>query len=192
MNVAPPGDPLDAGLRLAAALAAHGVSYALGGALAYGLWGIPRATVDVDINVFVREESMDGLFAALRSLGIEVDADAARQDSANTGLIIARWADYRIDLFTPSIDFSWAAERTAVERSIDGRVARFLSAEAIAVFKLLFFRGKDVVDLERLVAVQGPGLDCDYVRRHIVEMMGEDDERVRRWDTIVAAFGSPH
>ena len=43
-----PSDPFEAGLRLAAALQARGVSYALGGALAFGLWGVPRATIDWD------------------------------------------------------------------------------------------------------------------------------------------------
>jgi hypothetical protein len=52
------------------------------------------------------------------------------------------------------------------------------------VFKLLFFRGKDVVDLERLVAVMGPSLDAATVRRHMVEMMGEEDERTRTWDRL--------
>jgi hypothetical protein len=59
-----------------------------------------------------------------------------------------------------------------------------LSAECLAVFKLLFFRAKDPVDLERLVAVQGPQLDAGYIRYHVAEMMGEDDERVQRWDEI--------
>ena len=61
------------------------------------------------------------------------------------------------------------------------------SAEATAVFKLLFFRGKDLVDLERLVAVQGAKLDTDYVRRWVAEMVGEDDTRIERWDQMVAA-----
>ena len=55
------------------------------------------------------------------------------------------------------------------------------------MFKLLFFRGKDLVDLERLVAVH-QGLDCAYVRRWIVDMMGADDDRVHRWDAIVQRF----
>jgi hypothetical protein len=58
------------------------------------------------------------------------------------------------------------------------------------VFKLLFFRSKDLADLERLVAVQGRDLDRGYVRRWMVDMMGEDDARVREWDRIVAAGGS--
>jgi hypothetical protein len=54
---------------------------------------------------------------------------------------------------------------------------------------LLFFRGKDIVDLERMVALSGPTLDRGYVRRWIVECVGEDDLRVRVWDRIVADVG---
>ena len=46
---------------------------------------------------------------------------------------------------------------------VEGTEVWFLSAEALCVFKLIFFRGKDVVDLERLVAVQGTALDATYV-----------------------------
>ena len=89
----------------------------------------------------------------------------------------------------PSIRFSWEAEHTRVRvTDAAGWSGWFLSAEALAVFKLLFFRDKDVVDLERLVAVR-PELDLAYVRRWITEMMGEDDERTRKWDEIAVRFG---
>ena len=67
--------------------------------------------------------------------------------------------------------------------------AWYLSAEATAVFKLMFFRSKDVADLERLVAVQRAALDHAYVRRWIVEMMGEDDPRTTTWDDPVTRLG---
>ena len=86
----------------------------------------------------------------------------------------------------PCIPFCWEAGRTKVRHTIDGHVAWFLSAESIAVFKLLFFRLKDRVDLERLVAVRGDRLDRAYIRRWIVDMMGEDDERVLAWDALCA------
>lgn len=59
---------------------------------------------------------------------------------------------------------------------------------ALCVFKLLFFRSKDVVDLERLINRQGKSLDVAAVRRHIVEMMSETDPRVARWDDLVREF----
>lgn len=68
-----PADALEAGLQLASELESRGVPYALGGALAYGQYGIPRATNDVDVNVFVEPSALAPVFASLRALGIELD-----------------------------------------------------------------------------------------------------------------------
>lgn len=179
-----PGDAFEAGLIIAATLEARGISYALGGALAYGQYGIPRATNDVDVNVFVEPPELSALFDALRTLGIAVDETAARTAADREGLIVLRYGDYRLDVFTPSIAFSWEAERTRVRQVVEGTAVWFLSAEALCVFKLLFFRGKDIVDLERLVAVQGTELDAAYIRAQIAAMLGEDDERVAAWDRL--------
>jgi hypothetical protein len=45
--------PVELARRLADALEAAGVPYALGGALAFNPYGPPRATKDVDINIFL-------------------------------------------------------------------------------------------------------------------------------------------
>jgi hypothetical protein len=182
----PPEDAFGAGLQIADALESHGVSYALGGALAYGQYGIPRATNDVDVNVFVEVESLEPVFSALRSLGISVDDAAARDHASAEGMFEVHLGDFRVDVFTPSIEFSWEAERTRVRRTIDGVGVWFLSAEALCVFKMLYFRGKDVVDLERLIAVQGSAVDSAYVRARIAEMVGEQDPRVETWDRLLA------
>lgn len=178
----------EAGRAIADALSAAGFPYALGGALALGVAGVPRGTMDVDVNVFVAERELPSLIEALRSLGIDIDPEYALARAARDGMFVGLWDGMRIDVFVPSIPFSDEAGRTAVTITIDGWTGRFLSPEAIAVFKLLFFRIKDRGDLERLVAVRGTQLDHGYVRRWIVEMMGEDDERVRAWDDIVSRF----
>lgn len=176
--------------RIADLLEARGFPYAIGGALALGVAGIPRGTLDVDVNVFVDESRVPALIDALRTLGIELDRPAAIARAKRDGMFVGRWDVLRIDVFVPSIPFSDEAARTRVRvTSDDGWSGWFLAPEAIVVFKLLFFRGKDLVDLERLVALRGPDLEHAYVRRWLVEMMGEDDERVVRWDDIVRRFG---
>ena len=184
-----PVDALEAGLSIAAALEQYGISYALGGALAYGQYGIPRATNDVDANVFVGPDALGPVFEAIRSLGIEIDEASARAAAIDAGLIVLRYGMYRPDVYTPSVPFSSQGERTRVRHTIDGRDVWFLSAEALCVFKLLFFRCKDVVDLERLVAVHGTALDGAYVRAQIVAMLGADDPRVATWDRLLAEHG---
>ena len=117
-----------------------------------------------------------------------VDRAIARRQAEDRGIFVARWPSLRpLDIFTPSIDFSYEAARTRVRRRLDDRDAWFLSAEGIAIFKLLFFRGKDRVDLERLVQVR-PQLDRAYIRRRLVEDLGEGDERVTLWDAVTARY----
>jgi hypothetical protein len=177
--------------RIADALEAAGMPYAIGGALALAIAGVPRGTVDVDVNVFVTEELVPEAIAVLQRLGVEIEPVAAIARARRDGMFVGRWDGMRIDVFLPSIPFAREAERTRIRvTDAAGWSGWFLSAEALAVFKLLFFRGKDLVDLERLVAVRGTEVDAGYVRRWIVEMMGEDDERVSKWDGLVRRFGA--
>lgn len=180
----------DAGRAIADALAARAIPHALGGALALGVAGVPRGTKDVDVNVFVALDRLGAVFDALEPLGIRIDRAASSARAARDGMFVGDWDGMRIDVLVPSLPFSDEAARTCVTITVDGWTGVFLSPEAIAIFKLLFFRTKDLGDLAQLVAVRRDALDRGYVRRWLVEMMGASDERVRRWDEIVARFGA--
>lgn len=181
-----PFAPLLAALAFAGALEARQVDYAIGGALALSMGSEPRMTNDVVVNVLVEPSGLDPVFDAIEAVGATVDRSLARRQAEDDGLFIARWPSrHPLDLFTPSIEFSHEAARTRVRRRIADRVAWFLSAEGIAIFKLLFFRGKDRVDVERLVQVR-PQLDRGYIRQRLVDDLGADDERVQFWDDVVA------
>ena len=189
MSERAPEDAAEAGVRIARALDSDGIAHALGGALALGAHGVPRGTLDVDLNVFVSDAEIPRVVAVLHRLGVELDADAALARARTDGMFVGNWAGIRIDVFVPSIDFAHEAGRTRVSMTDDlGNSVWFLSPEALTVFKLLFFRPKDIADLERLLAVQGAALDRAYVRRWIVDMMGPDDERVAAWDRLTQTF----
>lgn len=177
-------DASTAALALSGELERAGIPYAIGGALALGVWSQPRGTSDVDLNIFIATDALEAALDALAQAGLEIDRRVARDAAARQETVVGSRGGMRIDLFLPTIPFSWEALRT--RRTVDTPAGprEFLSAEATAVFKLLFFRGKDRVDLETLVQVRGERLDRAYVRRWIVEMMGEDDERTRFWDGI--------
>lgn len=186
-----PSDAVEVGAHLGQALEQAGHPYAIGGALAYGFFGIPRATNDVDLNVFVEADKLEAVLDTLSGAGVAFDRAQALKEATEQGMFLGRFGQMRIDVFVPSIPFSWEAARTRVRKTIGGQQLWFLSAEAISIFKLLFFRGKDLIDLERLVSVQGKRLDTAYVRRQLVEMMGEDDVRVSKWDELLRNFLPP-
>ena len=179
------------GMAIARILEERNISYALGGALAYAAAGIPRATIDVDVNVFVNSDRWRDVVEALKSLGASpLNEENFHLGATERGMFETWIGGLRVDVFTPSLDFSWEAEKTRVQKNIDGQSAYYLSAEALAVFKLLFFRTKDIADLERLIAVQGKNLNSAYVRKQISQMMGEDNERTQTWDRLLKEFST--
>lgn len=178
----------DIGLKLALALEAEGIEYALGGALAYGVWALPRATRDVDLNIFLPPEKLAPALKVLANAGVQFDAAEAERRAADEGMFVGWMGACRIDVFIPSIPFSWEALRTRMLVPAGSQSAWFLSAESLSFFKMMFFRSKDIADVERLLASMGKRLDAPYVRHWLVETMGEGDVRVSKWDELCADF----
>lgn len=181
-------DPSLVARTLADALAAEGVPYALGGALAHAYWGVPRATKDADFNVFVGVERVADVARALAAAGVTCELAELERCAANGDNARARAGSVVVDLFFNSIPLHVSAAARVVERPLHGRPIRLLSAEDLIVLKLLFFRGKDLVDVQQVIGLQRDSLDRDYVRRWLVELVGQDNERVAKWDELAAAF----
>ncbi len=182
-------DITESAKRVARALEAANVPYAIGGAIALTMHGFVRATRDVDVNAFCVPTDVPGVIDALVKAGLQLEPERALAEASSEGWFTAWDGPIRVDVFVPSIAFSWEARDTRVELEFLGHRTWFLSAEALCVFKLLFFRNKDLADLEQLV-MGSRTLDRAAVRAKIVALMGEDDERVRSWDEIVARYGA--
>lgn len=138
-------------------------------------------------TLFVTSDQLDGALDVLVACGLEIDRNKARQADKDDAELVGQFSGRRVDMFTPSIPFAWEPLRTRRQVAGPPGTAWYLSPEALAVFKMLFFRGKDVLDVEKLLAVQGSLLDRAYVRTWLVDMTGPEDERVTRWDALVAA-----
>jgi hypothetical protein len=169
---------------LVSALEQSGLDYALGGATALAVWSVPRATLDIDLNLWCAPEELATALRRLEALGVEVP-EAALAQAREEGVAYLRWRNIRLDVFVPSVAFYAEALRTRVRLDLPtmGRTW-VLSAESLAIFKLLFFRPKDLLDVEKLVQIRGEALNRAYVRKHVVEMVGEDDPRTREWDRL--------
>lgn len=176
--------------RLADALEAGGVPHGIGGALALGVWGFPRATNDVDLDVFVGPDALRPILELLQHAGCIVEIDAALDSARQRGDLKVLLEGMRIDVFVSSMPFYDSVRSRVRPAPLEGRPAWFLSPEDLVVFKMLFFRTKDLLDVERMVAFLGPELDRDYVRRWLIDLVGFDDERIRRWDHLLADIGS--
>lgn len=180
-------DATEAAVHFARALQAARIPYAVGGAIAYGFFGAARGTHDVDLNVFVSGDLARPALDVLVKAGLSIDLDGALATAIERGDARGTFAGMPVDVFFNSIPaHERAARRTRVVQ-LHGVAIDILAPEDTAIFKMLFFRGKDLVDVERLLALT-PSLDRDSVRSALVEVVGEDDYRTRRWDDLVRSL----
>jgi hypothetical protein len=133
---------VDVARRLADALEARGVDYALGGALALGYYATPRATVDVDINIFAAPASrLDEVLGLLRAEGFAPDSpDTLRRSALEDGQFRGRIDGVRVDVFVPAIEFYASLNDRKREVTLLGRPIQILGPEDLLILKLMFFR----------------------------------------------------
>jgi hypothetical protein len=153
------------------ALDAAGIPHAIGGAIALGYCTLePRGTRDVDVNVFVGPERARDVFAALPA-GVEFSGVLLEQ-AERDGQVRLRWGITPIDLFLSVLPFHDHVAAHLREVPFEGRTIPVLDCMALAVFKAMFDRPRDWVDIEAMVEARA--LDLEEARRWVVEMVGED------------------
>ena len=182
-----PATAVDIARSVADALERHELPYAIGGAIALGFYAPPRATVDVDVNVFVAPaEGLDRVLAALREGGFEpaTSDEQLRRLATEEAQFRGTIRGLRVDVFLPAIPFYAQLEERTREVLLLQRPIWILGPEDLAVLKLLFFRRKDLADVEAMLRDQGASFDRAYVRRTLVELVGESDTRLKALDEI--------
>jgi Nucleotidyl transferase AbiEii toxin, Type IV TA system len=161
------------------------VPHAFGGALALAYWAEPRATVDIDLNVFLPGERAGEVLEPLGRLG--ADIREAERLIARDGQARVMWDNTPIDLFFAYDAFHAAAAAAAVDVPFGDTTIRILDADHLAVCKAVFNRAKDWVDIEAMLTL-GTHLDTAEVLRWVGRIAGDDDPRYER---IAALLTTP-
>jgi hypothetical protein len=157
-------------------LDAAGIPHAIGGAIALGYCVLePRGTRDVDVNVFVEPQRARDVFAAMPE-GVELSGEALERVERD-GQVRLNWGITPIDLFLNVLPFHDRIESHVREVPFEGRMIPVVDCAGLAVFKAMFARPRDWVDIEAMIEARS--LDVDEAIRWIRELV-EDDERVER------------
>jgi hypothetical protein len=179
-------DPGQIALQLARELDARDVEYALGGALALGFWGQPRGTVDVDLNLFLPQDRPSEVIWCLQEIGCSVPASKAIRSIREHGYCQATFASCRIDVFVSSSPIYEKARARRRRVHLGSQPVTVLDAETLTVFKMMFFRDQDILDIRKILKAQRSLLDRAWIREQLVEIFGLLDPRIVRWDELVS------
>lgn len=167
-------------VAICAALDKHRIPWALGGALALAFaTAEPRGTRDIDVNVFVGADQARMVFEALpRDVRYQrADITAARREDQ----VRLWWDDTPVDIFFAADRFHHDVADRCVTVPFSGRNIRVLCAEDLAVFKAMFDRSQDWVDIETMAAADA--IDLEVAATRLQEVLG-DDPRVARLRTV--------
>jgi hypothetical protein len=186
--VSEPNAPINAAIvarQLAEQLESRGQEYALGGAIALGYWGAPRGTVDVDLTVFLPPERPAECLWLLQDIGCEFLSAAAAESLREHGFCSVKFAGMRLDVFLPIVPFYEAARTRRKRLELAGQPVVVWDAESLAVFKMMFFRRKDLADVEQILRTQSGQFNRLWVREQLAGMYGTGDPRLSAWDELV-------
>lgn len=158
------------------------IAHAFGGALALAYYAEPRATDDIDVNVFVAPTAFPTVRQALAPLGIDaaiVDPVALERD----GQCRLRWGRTPLDLFFAYDELHDAMHQEVRLQPFGDIRLPILSPEHLLVCKAIFDRPKDWLDIEQiLVCVEG--LDIAEIRAWLDRIVGAKDPRRQRFDQV--------
>ena len=172
-------------VRLHRALSSAGLPHAFGGALALAFCtGEPRATKDIDVNVFIDPGQVDELTTALPR-GVAVTS-ANRRQLERDGQARLWWGETPVDVFLSNHPFHDRAEanrRTVPFAGVDDLPV--LACTDLAVFKAFFARPKDAVDVATMVA--GGSVDLARLQRTVAKMLGSGDDRATFFARVAEA-----
>ncbi len=155
------------------------VPHAFGGALALAYYAEPRATIDIDLNVFVHADHFPDVASPLVELGVAADDPQAVASVAHDGQARVMWDQTPIDLFFAYDPFHDAAARARRTVPFAEASIPILSPEHLAVCKVIFDRPKDWVDIDAMLTA-GAALDVAEILRWVGRIAGDDDPRYER------------
>lgn len=166
---------------VAASLAASEIPHAFGGALALAFCvGEPRATADIDVNVFVSAEEVERVFAALPA-GVHTNATAARH-ARRDGQVRVWWDETPVDLFFSYHELHDDASRQTRSVRFGELDLPVLSCTHLAIFKVVFNRTRDWADLEAMT--DAGSYDRDEALRWLSATLGVDADPVQRFAAL--------
>ena len=176
-------------LQIEARFSGLPIPHAFGGAIALAYYATPRATIDIDVNVFVKVDRSEEVLTILHSLGSDTITSTERKQLEEKGQARVFWDNTPVDLFFSYDPFHESClERRRVFSFGEDKSIHVLSAEDLIIFKGIFNRSKDWRDINEMLFTLGDEIDTPYTLHWMGHIIGQNDDR---WTRLQDALAPP-
>ena len=167
------------------------IDHAFGGALALAYYAEPRATDDIDVNVFLAPKDFERLRAALKPLGIRA-SDEDERAARCEGQVRLWWDRNPIDIFLAYDQLHEAMREQKRMVPFGQERIPILAPEHLLACKALFDRPKDWLDIEEMLR-WGTKVDAATTLSWVGDILGPEAEQYARLADLLSAgaVGTP-
>lgn len=163
--------------RVTAALDMTGVPYMLTGSVASSMYGIPRATNDIDVVVAPTREQLLSLVQLFQRVGLMADADIALAALRTKGQfnVIDFPKGWKLDLIVrKDREFSAIEFERRETHEVEGMRLTIATPEDVLIAKLEWAKmgesERQVADAAGILKMQSATLDMSYIRRWVTAL----------------------
>jgi hypothetical protein len=175
-------------IRLAATLSRllsdKGIEHFVSGSLALAVHARPRMTYDIDLVVVTSSMRLPEVFNEARTLGFVGEDRDLIANLRKLSFAQMRLGPMTLDIIVPVLPFHSQVAKRAVRTELAGESVPVATAEDLFVLTALWFRPKDVADLQVLAAL-GDSLDRAYIRERLHELLPAGDARLVQLATLL-------
>ncbi|MBN2097757.1 MAG: nucleotidyltransferase [Candidatus Omnitrophica bacterium] len=158
------------------------IKYVILGGIAVSLYGEPRLTADIDVNVILEKEKLGEFLRNARRYGFYPVFTNELEIIEETGVIPLKFIRGKIKGKTDIIIAENILEYNAIKRGrikkISSIQVRLVSPEDLIIHKLTSTRPRDFEDLRGILWRQKGKLDIKYIR-YWLKKIDETDKKVR-------------
>jgi hypothetical protein len=163
--------------QITTALEANGIPYMLTGSLASSMYGVPRATNDIDIVIAPTRSQLLTFVDLLLRVGFTVQRERAIAELNRRGMfnVIDFKRGLKVDLIIQKErDFNVREFERRKTHEVEGMRLTIATPEDVVIAKLEWAKMSDserqIKDAAGIIQVQGPRLDTEYIEKFIEEL----------------------
>ena len=157
------------------------IRYAILGGIAVLLYGEPRLTMDVDVNISIDRSDIDGFLRIGRKYGFYPIPGNIRSFIKKTGVIPMKFRKGKItgrcDVIIAQNPIEFSAVERAVIKKIGSVKAKVITPEDLIIHKITSSRPRDIEDLRWIIARQKGKLDIKYIKFWLKKIAYANNER---------------
>ncbi len=152
------------------------IPYTIVGGFAGNVWGVARATLDIDVLVGGRPSQFDRLISLADRNNLQPRPEFLELNPLLRGFMVrCRIENLHVDFLRPRDVHDRNVLRRRRQATFAGHRLWFPTAEDLILMKLKVGRDRDFDDATRIVEQQSPNLNQDYLL-HWAERLGIQDE----------------